>query len=120
MKETIFWQSREEPSSRVILAVASCGLLPRTTRPGPRVWTAYSTVAILPLRDTGRTRTWSPVHLARIQLSTASRKFRGRHRLNVILSLRRIRDSDALNRKRILRLRSQARFAQDDTALRDS
>jgi len=33
--------------------------------------------------------------------------------------LRRIRDSDARNRKRILRLRSQARFAQDDTALGD-
>src|SRR2546421_5966120 len=34
------------------LGVASCGLLPRTTRPGPRLRTAYSTVAILPLRDT--------------------------------------------------------------------
>src|SRR5438270_13263089 len=34
-------------------------------------------------------------------------------------NLRRIRDSDARNRKRILRLRSQARFAQDDTALRE-
>src|SRR5438309_6012846 len=52
-------------------------------------------------------------------LSTASHKFRVLHRLNVILSLRRIRDSDARNRKRILRLRSQARFAQDDTALRE-
>src|SRR5438067_2085116 len=40
--------------------------------------------------------------------------------LRMTLSLRRIRDSDARNRKRILRLRSQARFAQDDTALRDS
>src|SRR5438477_1922792 len=51
-------------------------------------------------------------------LSTASRTFRVLHRLNVILSLRRIRDSDARNRKRILRLRSQARFAQDDISLR--
>src|SRR5438132_11142492 len=34
------------------------------------------------------------------------------------LSLRRIRDSDARNGKRILRLRSQARFAQDDISLR--
>src|SRR5881227_1341492 len=48
-----------------------------------------------------------------------SRTFRVLHRLTVILSLRRIRDSDACNRKRILRLRSQARFAQDDTALRN-
>src|SRR5437660_9196527 len=32
--------------------VASCGLLPRTTRPGPRLRTAYPAVAILPLRDT--------------------------------------------------------------------
>src|SRR4051794_13586261 len=34
------------------LAVASCGLLPRTTRPGPRLRTAFWSVAILPLRDT--------------------------------------------------------------------
>src|SRR5438045_5818324 len=40
--------------------------------------------------------------------------------LNVILSLRRIRDPRARGDEvRILRLRSQARFAQDDTALRD-
>src|SRR5207244_2361157 len=45
--------------------------------------------------------------------------FRVLHSLTVILSLRRIRNSDARNRKRILRLRSQARFAQDDTALRE-
>src|SRR5947209_8267910 len=36
----------------------------------------------------------------------------------VILSLRRIRYSDARHEKRILRLRSQARFAQDDISLR--
>src|SRR5437868_9990747 len=46
--------------------------------------------------------------------------FRVLHRLNVILSLRRIRDPSARRDEvRILRLRSQARFAQDDTALRD-
>src|SRR5438309_11988875 len=52
------------------------------------------------------------------RLSTASRKFRGLYRLTVILSLRRIRDPSARGDEvRILRLRSQARFAQDDTAL---
>src|SRR5438477_5635255 len=57
----------------------------------------------------------------RWRLSTASRTFRVLHRLNVILSLRRIRDPSARGDEvRILRLRSQARFAQDDTALRDS
>src|SRR5205807_8735365 len=40
--------------------------------------------------------------------------------LRMTLSLRRIRDPSARRDKlRILRLRSQARFAQDDTALRD-
>src|SRR5437764_8875608 len=54
------------------------------------------------------------------RLSTASRTFRVLHRLNVILSLRRIRDPSARRHElRILRLRSQARFAQDDTALRE-
>src|SRR4051794_16333404 len=54
------------------------------------------------------------------RLSTASRTFRVLHRLDVILSLRRIRDPSARGDEvRILRLRSQARFAQDDTALRD-
>src|SRR5438874_6261986 len=38
--------------------VASCGLLPRTTRPGPRVRTAFWSVAILPLRDTRESWTW--------------------------------------------------------------
>src|SRR5256885_5869772 len=54
------------------------------------------------------------------RLSTASRTFRVLHRLTVILSLRRIRDPSARGDEvRILRLRSQARFAQDDTALRE-
>src|SRR5947209_6679258 len=54
------------------------------------------------------------------RLSTASLKFRVLHRLTVILSLRRIRDPGARGDEvRILRLRSQARFAQDDTALPD-
>src|SRR5205823_13513388 len=54
------------------------------------------------------------------RLSTASRTFRVLHRLDVILSLRRIRDPSARRHElRILRLRSQARFAQDDTALPD-
>src|SRR5947209_4086255 len=54
------------------------------------------------------------------RLSTASRTFRVLHRLTVILSLRRIRDPRARGHEvRILRLRSQARFAQDDTALRE-
>src|SRR5438309_5377818 len=53
------------------------------------------------------------------RLSTASRKFRGLYRLTVILSLRRIRDPSARGDElRILRLRSQARFAQDDISLR--
>src|SRR6184192_3039021 len=54
------------------------------------------------------------------RLSTASRTFRVLHRLTVILSLRRIRDPSARGDEvRILRLRSQARFAQDDIALCD-
>src|SRR5436305_5492605 len=56
----------------------------------------------------------------RWRLSTASLKFRVLHGLTVILSLRRIRDPSARGDEvRILRLRSQARFAQDDTALRE-
>src|SRR5437763_11809926 len=56
----------------------------------------------------------------RWRLSTASRTFRVLHRLTVILSLRRIRDPRARPHEvRILRLRSQARFAQDDIALPD-
>src|SRR5205085_8554361 len=62
---------------------------------------------------------WAGVCLGRTAgLSTASRTFRVVHRLTVILSLRRIRDPSARGDEvRILRLRSQARFAQDDTAL---
>src|SRR5947209_12316578 len=52
------------------------------------------------------------------RLTTVARTFRGLHRLTVILSLRRIRDPSARRHElRILRLRSQARFAQDDTEL---
>src|SRR2546421_2348392 len=59
-------------------------------------------------------------HASSLSLSRASRKFRVLRRLTVILSLRRIRDPSARpDELRILRLRSQARFAQDDTALRD-
>src|SRR5207302_10277508 len=36
-----------------------CGLLPRTTRPGPRLRTAFWSVASLPLRDTRESSTWS-------------------------------------------------------------
>src|SRR5438105_11856313 len=55
------------------------------------------------------------------RLSTASCKFRVLCRLTVILSLRRIRDPSARRDKlRILRLRSQARFAQDDIACEGS
>src|SRR5437588_12971240 len=118
MKETIFWQSRSAQRTS-FYAVASCGLLPRTTRPGPRLWTAYPAVAILPLRDTGRTRTWSPVDLARIPLSTASRKFRGRRRLNVILRWRRIRDPSARGDELPApRLPSQGHFPEPDPGAR--
>src|SRR5205807_9733066 len=47
------------PAHESFSVVASCGLLPRTTRPGPRVWTAFWSVAILPLRDTRESWTWS-------------------------------------------------------------
>src|SRR5947207_8495504 len=53
--------------------VASCGLLPRTTRPGPRLRTAYPAVAILPLRDTRESWTWSaPLTECHVILSEAS------------------------------------------------
>ena len=53
--------------------VASCGLLPRTTRPGPRVWTAFWSVASLPLRDTRQSWTWSaPIMECSVILSEAS------------------------------------------------
>src|SRR5947209_5968151 len=55
------------------LAVASCGLLPRTTRPGPRLRTAFWSVAILPLRDTRESWTWSaPLTECSVILSEAS------------------------------------------------
>src|SRR5207253_4960099 len=55
------------------LAVASCGLLPRTTRPGPRLRTAFWSVASLPLRDTRQSRTWSaPITECSVILSEAS------------------------------------------------
>src|SRR5205085_7001627 len=55
------------------LAVASCGLLPRTTRPGPRLRTAFWSVAILPLRDTRECWTWSaPITECSVILSEAS------------------------------------------------
>src|SRR5437763_13033852 len=38
------------------LAVASCGLLPRTTRPGPRLWTAFWSVASPHPREAGVAR----------------------------------------------------------------
>src|SRR5205085_396706 len=75
--------------------VASCGLLPgpahefnpaheffcsRKLRLAPQdyspwtpLWTAFLSVAILPLRDTRRLRAWSPVHLARTRASFAQR-----------------------------------------------
>src|SRR5438270_2167107 len=61
------------PAHQLFYVVASCGLLPRTTRPGPRVRTAFWSVAILPLRDTRSFRSWSPVHLARTPASFAQR-----------------------------------------------
>src|SRR5881409_2592177 len=36
--------------------VASCGLLPRTTRPGPRLWTAFWSVASPHPREAGVAR----------------------------------------------------------------
>src|SRR5438445_6938496 len=47
------------PAHEFFHVVASCGLLPRTTRPGPRLRTAFWSVAILPLRDTRASWTWS-------------------------------------------------------------
>src|SRR5205823_3465375 len=67
VKNEELWKSREKPSARVFwqsqaaacspaqrtssYVVASCGLLPRTTRPGPRLRTAFWSVASLPLRE---------------------------------------------------------------------
>src|SRR5438874_11474769 len=61
------------PAHEFISVVASCGLLPRTTRPGPRLRTACTTVAILPLRDTRECWTWSaPLTECHVILSEAS------------------------------------------------
>src|SRR5207248_1891552 len=54
-----FWRSACSAQRTSFSVVASCGLLPRTTRPGPRRSTAYPAVAILPLRDTSQSWTWS-------------------------------------------------------------
>src|SRR5207248_9355360 len=61
------------PAHEFFSVVASCGLLPRTTRPGPRLWTAFWSVAILPLRDTRQSWTWSaPIMECSVILSEAS------------------------------------------------
>src|SRR5207302_1153874 len=61
------------PAHEFFSEVASCGLLPRTTRPGPRLRTAYPAVAILPLRDTRESWTWSaPLTECSVILSEAS------------------------------------------------
>src|SRR5437016_1996590 len=59
-EEVRFSQSAREAQLTSFSVVASCGLLPRTTRPGPRLRTAFWSVAILPLRDTHRATTWAP------------------------------------------------------------
>src|SRR5437660_8937754 len=61
------------PANELFLVVASCGLLPRTTRPGPRLRTAFWSVASLPLRDTRQSWPWSaPVTECSVILSEAS------------------------------------------------
>ena len=61
------------PAHESFYVVASCGLLPRTTRPGPRVRTAFLSVASLPLRDTCSLRAWSaPLTECSVILSEAS------------------------------------------------
>src|SRR5205085_4667903 len=52
LSSRVFWPVARAAQLTSFYVVASCGLLPRTTRPGPRVRTAYPAVAILPLRDT--------------------------------------------------------------------
>src|SRR5207253_7383559 len=67
------WPVARETQRTSFLAVASCGLLPRTTRPGPRLWTAFWSVASLPLRDTRESWTWSaPLTECTVILSEAS------------------------------------------------
>src|SRR5204862_806304 len=61
------------PAHELFSVVASCGLLPRTTRPGPRLRTAFWSVASLPLRDTRESWTWSaPLTECSVILSEAS------------------------------------------------
>ena len=66
-------QLTREAQRTSFLVVASCGLLPRTTRPGPRLRTAFWSVASLPLRDTRECWTWSaPLTECSVILSEAS------------------------------------------------
>src|SRR5947209_3209595 len=107
------------------LAVASCGLLPRTTRPGPRVRTAFWSVAILPLRDTRASWTWAPQAGRPFISSGCGLKYSvlqvsGPTQAECHPELAKDPHPSARRDElRILRLRSQARFAQDDTALRN-
>src|SRR5438270_4732540 len=55
----VFWQVARAAQRTSFYVVASCGLLPRTTRPGPRLRTAFWSVASLPLRDTRQSWPWS-------------------------------------------------------------
>src|SRR5438067_8962009 len=50
------WQSRTSAQLTSFSVVASCGLLPRTTRPGPRLWTAFWSVASLRCKTRHMTR----------------------------------------------------------------
>src|SRR5438309_7331762 len=73
VRRSFLWQSRSLAQLTSFSVVASCGLLPRTTRPGPRLRTAFFTVAILPLRDTRESWTWSaPITECSVILSEAS------------------------------------------------
>src|SRR5207302_546420 len=72
-QRTSFWPVARVTQLTSFYVVASCGLLPRTTRPGPRVRTAFWSVAILPLRDTRQSWTWSaPITECSVILSEAS------------------------------------------------
>src|SRR5947209_7559365 len=55
-REVGFSQSAREAQRTSFYAVASCGLLPRTTRPGPRVRTAFWSVASPHPREAGVAR----------------------------------------------------------------
>src|SRR5205807_1526013 len=68
-----FWPVARGAQRTSFSVVASCGLLPRTTRPGPRLRTAFWSVASLPLRDTRESWTWSvPITECSVILSEAS------------------------------------------------